>query len=70
MKRMWLRDARKRAKLTQAQLAEIIGKPQTYISRWERGVMPSIDDAIELADALDCDVRALRFGKRDDEAAA
>ena len=39
-----IREARLRAGLTQAELGENIGKPQSVIARWERGdVTPSLE---------------------------
>ena len=39
-----LREARRRAGLTQAQLAELIDRPQSQIARWESGrVEPSLE---------------------------
>jgi len=39
-----IREARLRADLTQAELGEKIGKPQSVIARWERGdVTPSLE---------------------------
>lgn len=39
-----IREARLRAGLTQAELGERIGKPQSVIARWERGdVTPSLE---------------------------
>lgn len=66
MKRMWIRDARQRANLTQAELAARIGKPQNYISKIEAGaiVNPSFDAVVSLAKALGVNPLALRFGKR------
>lgn len=34
-----LRDIRKRAGLTQIQLAKKLGESQSYISKWERGAL-------------------------------
>ncbi len=65
MKRIWLRDARLRANLTQAQLADIIGKPQNFISRLESGSEPLLADALAIAKALNLDIETLRFGKRE-----
>jgi transcriptional regulator with XRE-family HTH domain len=40
----FLREARRRAGLTQAELGFRVGKPQSVISRWERGeVDPSLE---------------------------
>jgi transcriptional regulator with XRE-family HTH domain len=39
-----IREARLRAGLTQAELGERIGRPQSVIARWERGaVTPSLE---------------------------
>jgi transcriptional regulator with XRE-family HTH domain len=47
-----LREARRRAGLTQAQLGRRAGKPQSVISRWERGeVDPSLETLRELVRA-------------------
>lgn len=66
MKRITLREARKRAKLTQVQLAAKSGIPQTNISKIELGtiVSPSFDTVVHLAAALDIDPRILRFGQQ------
>lgn len=67
MKRCWLRDIRVRAKLTQAELAREIGKPQSFISKIERGENPdpSISEVLALAAALDVDPMSIKFGKRE-----
>lgn len=64
MKRITLREARKRAKLTQVQLAAKSGIPQTNISKIELGtvVSPGFDTVLQLAAALEIDPRTLRFG--------
>ena len=44
-----LKEARKRAGLTQADLGRRVGKPQSSIARWERGdVTPSLETLREL----------------------
>jgi transcriptional regulator with XRE-family HTH domain len=44
-----LRDARTRAGLTQAEVAQVIGKSQVLVSAWEMGrANPSIDDLTSL----------------------
>ena len=44
-----LREARKRVGLTQAQLGQRVGRPQSSIARWERGdVKPSLETLREL----------------------
>jgi transcriptional regulator with XRE-family HTH domain len=44
-----LREARKRAGLTQAELGRRVGKPQSSIARWESGdVKPSLETLREL----------------------
>lgn len=64
MKRIHLRDARRRAGLTQAKLAARIHKPQSFISKLETGVLAdtSRTDAAALGRALGVDPMALRFG--------
>jgi transcriptional regulator with XRE-family HTH domain len=56
-----IREARLRAGLTQAQLAERAGKPQSVIARWESGkVEPSLSTVREICRAagmdLDCHI--------------
>lgn len=54
---MSLRTARKRAGLTQAQLAEKLGVHQTNIVAWEHGKwFPRMRRAVELAKLLGCTV--------------
>ena len=46
--------------LTQAQLAEIIGVHKNIVYGWETGKFkPRGENLLRLADALDCDARAL-----------
>lgn len=48
-----LLDARKNARLTQAQLAERIGADKSYISRIERGlIVPSVSTLYRIAAAM------------------
>lgn len=57
-------EARRRAGLTQQQLADRIGRPQSTIARWERGVqVPSIDTTREIVRAcgLELTVGLARF---------
>lgn len=54
-----LRAARKGAGLSQVQLAERAGVPQSNISRFEQGKQPFVDDAVRLARALDTTVESL-----------
>ena len=52
-----IREARKRAGLTQAELAERLGKTQSEIGRWERGeVKPSLETLRAVVRACDLDV--------------
>lgn len=54
-----MQQARK-IKLTQAQLADIIGAMQKDVSRWEQGVVkPNTDTLIKLSQALECTVDEL-----------
>jgi transcriptional regulator with XRE-family HTH domain len=44
-----LREARRRAGLTQVQLGSLVGRPQSAIARWENGrVEPSLETLREL----------------------
>jgi transcriptional regulator with XRE-family HTH domain len=67
VKRIWLRDARLRADLTQAELADRIGKPQSFISKLETGVIddPPISDVKALGRELNVDPLSIRFGERE-----
>jgi transcriptional regulator with XRE-family HTH domain len=49
-----LKQARQRAGLTQAQLAEKVGCSQHHISRWEAGLEPKALTLKKLAQALGC----------------
>ena len=52
-----VREARKRAGLTQARLAELAGTTQSAIARLERGGRPPrIDTLLRIAEALQCDL--------------
>lgn len=53
-----LREARRRAGLSQAALATRAGKPTSVIGRWERGeVKPSLETLLELVRACGLDLR-------------
>lgn len=67
MKRIWLKRARKRARLTQAQLAAKIGKHQSFIAKLETGAKaePTVSEAQALGAALHVDPLALRYGRED-----
>jgi transcriptional regulator with XRE-family HTH domain len=57
---MVLRRARLDAGLTQRQVADAIGVPHTYPSRWERGVVgPRPESLLALADLFRLDPAAL-----------
>ena len=62
-----LREARKRAGLTQVELSRVSGIPQDHISKLEIGVIrePSFATVLRLANALRIDPRLLRFGSVD-----
>lgn len=66
VKRIWLCDARRRKKLTQSQLAERIGKPQSFISKLEIGEKtdPTMSEVVALGRELGVDPLRLRFGRR------
>lgn len=64
MKRITLREARERAGMTQQQLADASGVPQSVISRIESGVTanPGISIVLRLARRLRLSADQLRFG--------
>jgi Zn-dependent peptidase ImmA (M78 family)/DNA-binding XRE family transcriptional regulator len=52
-----VRESRENLRLSQAQLAERLGRTQTAISLWESGKRtPGLDDLIDIADALGVEV--------------
>src|SRR3954447_18647872 len=52
-----LREARRRAGLSQTELGRLTGRPQTQIARWERGaVLPSLETLRELVRACGLDL--------------
>ena len=58
--RDWLVDARHARSLTQAQIANTLGRPQTFVSKYERGERRlDFVEVLEIADALHVDVRDL-----------
>lgn len=67
VRRIDLKAARKRRKLTQEVLAAKIGRRQGFISKLEQGLIaePSFADVVALADVLGVDPMALRFGHRE-----
>lgn len=55
-----IREMRKKRRLTQVQLAETSGIPQSHMSSIERGAMlPNLVTLFRLAAALNCKVSAL-----------
>lgn len=54
-----LRSARKAAGLSQSELAEKCGVPQSNISRYELGKTPFVDDALKIAVSLGVTVETL-----------
>ena len=58
--RLRIRQARKAAGMTQAELAETMGRDQSTINRWERGVMEvGASDLVTMADLFGCAVGQL-----------
>jgi transcriptional regulator with XRE-family HTH domain len=58
--REWLVDARHARSLTQAQLAHALGRPQSFVSKYERGERRlDFVEVLEIADTLSADVRDL-----------
>ena len=58
-------DLRKQKKLSQGQLAEIVGVSRQAVSKWESGQnSPDTIKLIHLADILDTDVEYLATGRK------
>ena len=54
--RQWLVDARRARGITQAQLANVLGRPQSFISKYERGERRlDFVEVVEIAAALRVD---------------
>lgn len=52
-----IREARLRAGLTQAELAEKAGRDRTVVARWEQGIVaPSVETLVELVQACGFDL--------------
>jgi transcriptional regulator with XRE-family HTH domain len=52
-------DAREQAEMTQVQIAELIQKPQSFVSKYERGERRlDFTEFIEIAAALEIDIHA------------
>lgn len=65
-----IRNARKRAGLTQAKLAERLGKSQSEIGRWERGeAKPSFETLSQVVRACGLNL-SVQIGAADDSYAA
>ncbi len=62
-----IREARKRAGLTQRQLAELLTTTQAVVARWETGKSsPAFDRVVQAVRACDLDL-SVRIVNRDDE---
>ena len=61
----FLKELRNEKKLTQAELAEMLGVTNRSISRWENGVtMPDLDLLMELAKYYDVEIMEILEGER------
>ncbi len=59
----FIAEQRKRAGLTQAQLAETLDVSNKTISRWERGInLPDYDQVLTLSNLFEVDVRDFMKG--------
>src|SRR5680860_1270379 len=62
-----IREARRHAGLTQAELASRLGTKQSAVSNWERGIdVPRVDTLARILDACGFEVD-LTFRRHDDE---
>ncbi len=58
--RDWLVEARHARRITQAQLADALGRPQSFVSKYESGERRlDFVEVLEIADALRLDVGEL-----------
>ena len=58
--REWLVEARHASGISQAQLAILLGRPQSFISKYERGERRlDFVEVLEIATALQVDARGL-----------
>ena len=63
-----IREARKRSRLTQADLAALAGTTQSAIARLEKGVTsPSFDDIIRMLRLMDLDLDFMLVGRDDSD---
>lgn len=63
----FIAECRKKANLTQMQLAQKLGITDKAISKWERGIaMPDTSIMLELCDILDITVNELLSGEKSD----
>ncbi len=64
---MDIKVKRKQKKLSQSELAQMIGVNQTAVSQWERGAtMPTLDKAAMIANALGCTIDEL-YGRSESD---
>lgn len=62
---MQIKNARESNKMTQAQLAHIIGVSQSTIAQWEGGItLPSVKNLMLLSKALHCTLDELLADRR------
>jgi transcriptional regulator with XRE-family HTH domain len=63
--RNWIREARRRANLTQEELAERLGTTQSAVARWEKGdVSPRLDTFEKVAAACGLALRLVPTRRR------
>jgi transcriptional regulator with XRE-family HTH domain len=59
-----IRAERRRAKLSQAELARRIGKSRSAVCEWEKALRePSLEDIRNLATALETTTKAILYGR-------
>ena len=64
---MFIRKYRKKKKMSQADLALLVGVSQSMVAKWENGInYPTVEVLIKLADLFGCTIDELVRGEKKD----